>query len=116
VEFAERVPEDAVVAFVADHGTALSGQFRRPPDDWTVEEVRERMSAFFAMRAPPECLPAEPVVVQNVLRSLMACLGSDHTDELGLRMFPSSLYLVDGQRQIIELPTSTVDAVVGADS
>jgi hypothetical protein len=114
VALAGEIPEDAVVLFVADHGAALSGQSDRIPGEWTERDIHERMSAFFALRAPAECQPPAPVIVQNVLRAVMRCMGADDLPDLDPRLFPNSLGAEEGFRTMVELSRSEVADVIGS--
>jgi hypothetical protein len=114
VALADAIPEDAMVLFTADHGAALSGQSDRIPGEWTDRDIRERMSAFFALRAPSECQPPAPVIVQNALRAVMRCLGADDLPDLEPRLFPNSLGAEDGFRKMVELSRSEVAELLGS--
>lgn len=112
VELANAIPDDSVVIFVADHGAALSGQSEREPGDWTQRDLEERLSAFFAMRAPADCHPGEPVMIQNLFRGLMRCTGSTEMQDLAPRMFANSLHSEDGYRAMVEVSPARVRALV----
>ena len=111
LDIADAVSFDAVLIFTADHGSSLLGQGQIPPDDWSVAQLRERHSTFFAMRAEQRCQPGDPVVVQNLLRGVMRCLGSQDLPDLDLRLFPGSLFFDDEQVRMIELPDDLVAQV-----
>jgi hypothetical protein len=111
VALAGAIPEDAVVLFTSDHGSALSGQSGRFPEEWTDQDIRERMSAMFALRAPSECQPPAPVIVQNTLRAVMRCMGVENLPDLEPRLFPNSLYVEDGVRKMVELSRSEAEEV-----
>lgn len=100
--------------FTADDGAALLGQSERIPAEWTDGDIRERMSAFFGMRAPAECQPPAPAIVHNTLRALLRCLGADNLPDLEPRLFPNSLGAEDGFRTMVELSGSEVAEVLGS--
>ena len=114
-DLVEGVPNDAIVIVTADHGSELAGQVTRDPSTWTTVELRERMSVFLAMRGPSDCLPHEPVVITNVLRSVLRCLGDDDLPDLEQRMFASSFArLPDGSDPMLEVDPVTVSTLTGA--
>ena len=65
-------PSTAVV-ITADHGTSVSGQVRKPPEDWTNSDVAERFGILLAYRMPEQC--PEPVAATNidVMRAVLGC-------------------------------------------
>jgi hypothetical protein len=111
---ADEVPDEAIVLFTADHGTATLGQSAKPPHQWGPVEIRERLSTFFAMRAAEDCQPREPVVVQNLLRGVMRCIGAPGLSDLDLRMFPSSLPPQKEPLGMIDLSDKEIQEVLSA--
>lgn len=113
LRIADAVPTDAIILFTADHGSALSGQFASAPANWSVPAIRERLSTFFAMRGPEDCQPRDPILVQNLLRGLMRCLGSDELPDLEPRMFLSNVSFDDADRSLLhEVPSSVVSEIL----
>jgi hypothetical protein len=115
LRIADAVPSDAIVLFTADHGSAFSRQFASDPPSWSVPAIRERLSTFFAMRGPEACQPAEPIVVQNLLRGVMRCMGSDGLPDLEPRMFLSNVFVDEtGRTPLTEVPPHVVSEVIGS--
>lgn len=115
VRIADAIPPDAILIFTADHGSPLLGQGSISPDQWSVAQLRERHSTFFAMRADDRCQPADPVVVQNLLRGVMRCMGASNLPDLDLRLFPSSLFMEDGRLRMISLSDEQTAEVIETD-
>ena len=90
VEFVDRMGVgDAVVAIVADHGSASSGQLMKPPDSWTEAQILERLATFSAIRLPRSCPenPPDDLVIVNVLRVVLRCTVRADLPDLAKRFF-----------------------------
>ena len=86
-ELVDRVRDEDVVIFVADHGTDRRGQLFIDPDSWTEEELTERMSVFVAVRTPTPCPLDDDVHLPNVMRRVLSCLGSVTIPEVNKQSF-----------------------------
>jgi hypothetical protein len=105
---------DAVVVITSDHGVELAGQLTRDVSTWTHDDVAQRLGTLFAMRAPDACLPASPVIVPNLLRGVMRCMGADGLADLSPRMFLSGPGRDDqGRTVMIELASRELDSLLG---
>jgi hypothetical protein len=103
-----RIPENAIVVVVADHGTDTRGQLGTNPDQWGEAGLRERMNPLLAVRSG-SCSIGDSVVLPNVLRRVLSCLLVEPIPDLPNRMFVYAPLTEGGvPLPIEELPPDTV--------
>ena len=95
IELADVIDSDAVVVFVADHGTARYRQLNIPPEAWEYLHFVERLNVFVSVRIADGCEIGEVVIVPNLLRRVLTCYSDDVVSDIQTRMFISPLFEVD---------------------
>jgi len=110
----DSLPSDVVVILTGDHGTDSRNQLSIHPDSWTVDMMRERLNAMFALRGPEECQPPEPVFIANVFVHLLECLSGETVPSLPQRMYIYGAAEFGGAPSpIIEVDPSTIRQIIG---
>jgi hypothetical protein len=106
LDFVASIPEDDVIVFASDHGTDSRLQLLRDPAVWSYEDLLERLNVFVAWRLPSGCSDTDPLVVPNVMRVVLSCMGKQPLPHLEPRMFALVIRWAD--LPVRELDASTV--------
>ena len=110
VSFADSISSSAVIVFVADHGTDMRNQLGRHPEDWHLEDSRERFNVLLSVRAPG-CTLGDAMILPNVFRRIPSCLADDNVDDLEPEMFAYASVKIDGELS----PVIKVDDLIVAE-
>jgi hypothetical protein len=111
-EFLDLVSPESTVIVMGDHGPESQGQTFTHPLAWSDQQITERLNPYLAVRVAKPCDLATPIVLPNVLRTVVGCLTG--TVEPAL---PNRLFLVvelDAPAQIYELPQQRVTNLLAA--
>lgn len=100
LEIADVTGPDDVVVIVGDHGTDRRHQLSIV--GWDEEAIAERMNVLAAYRAD-DCVIGDPILLPNIFRRLLSCLGDREIPDLEARMWTN---------RMIEVGPSTVDALL----
>lgn len=114
VQVADLVGPEALLIVVSDHGSELRSQVSRDTLSWTEEDIAERMSVLFAIRGPEDCHPTEPIMIPNIFRAVMRCMGTDIADLPPRMMLASALEDEEGLPYLAELDSGRVMDLIGA--
>ena len=72
-----RTDPDGLIILQSDHGAAFRGQFKKPPNEWTDDDLHERFGALSAMRLPRPCraMAAEDLTLVDTFPLVESCLS-----------------------------------------
>ena len=98
LDIVDMVQPDDVLVFVGDHGTDRRDQQTVPGEMWDEEAIVERMNVFTAVRVPGLCGVGDSVMLPELMRIVLACLGSIDHPEPSRRMFLNEMVELDSQR------------------
>lgn len=74
----DRIPADAAVVIVSDHGPDSIGEQLKLIADWTPADITERLGTLAALRLPRACPVPADLVAPNLMRVTLNCLlGGD---------------------------------------
>jgi hypothetical protein len=111
---AKGVSGDSIMLIAGDHGSDSHHQLAIHPDDWSEDATRERLNIMFAYRGLGECKVEEPVLLTNVMRDVLECLGESTIENRKPRMFRYAVVSFDGEPSpIVELSSEEVDRLLG---
>ncbi len=106
VELANLVQPDDIVIFVGDHGTDRRDQQNQLGASWDTAAIVERMNVFAAIRAGSDCTVGDEMMLPELMKRVLSCVGSVSHPEPDRRMFLTGVF---------ELDRATVYGLVGAD-
>lgn len=110
---AKDVSDNTVMLIVGDHGSDLHHQLAIHPDDWSDDATRERLNVMFAYKGLHGCQVEEPVLLTNVFRDVLECLGESSIEPLESRMFRYAGVSFDGEPSpIVELSPGEVNKLL----
>lgn len=109
---AELVGPETLLIFVSDHGSELRSQVSRDPRTWTDADIAERMSTFFAIRGPEACHPTGPVMVPNIFRAVMRCMGTEIPDLPPRMMLVSVTENENGVPYLVEVEEDALKSLI----
>ena len=110
----KRVSDESIVLIAGDHGTDSHHQLAIHPNDWSQDATRERLNVMFAYRGLDGCSVGEPVLLTNVLRDVLGCLGTSRIPNQEPRMFRYSALSFDGKPSpVVELSPAEVGELLG---
>lgn len=103
------VHPESLLFLIGDHGSDRHDQMVTDQREWSVKATYERFNVMFAMRGREQCRPSEPVVLVNVFRAVLECLGGQAVPEVPPRMFKySALADKDGPLPVVEVEPNLV--------
>jgi hypothetical protein len=73
LDFVDRLGDDSIVVFAADHGPDSGGQLLKSPIDWSDEDIAERMGVFAATRLPCESNAPSEITLADLLKPVLEC-------------------------------------------
>jgi len=116
VEFAVATDPNDVVVVISDHGSDSRDQLLRPGSQWTLDDIYERLSVLMAVRTPSDCDLGDTVVIPDLMRAVLACLGhgAAPTPPIEPRMFSGTLRLDGEPNHLEELEPGEVDSILSA--
>jgi hypothetical protein len=71
-----KIPKNAVLIVLGDHGSDSTGQLSADNRDWAPVDLIERMNVHLSMRMPGDCDVPDPIVLPQVLQVLSWCLAN----------------------------------------
>ena len=98
LDIVDMVQPDDVLVFVGDHGTDRRDQQTVPGEMWDEEAVVERMNVFTAARVPGLCRVGDSLMLPELMRTVLACLGSIEHPEPARRMFLNEMFELDSEQ------------------
>ena len=115
IELSDQLDDDALVIFVADHGSDRRNQLVREPSSWTVADLIERYNVFLAVRDASGCSVGSPVIIPNIFRRLLSCMSDQTLPDLEPRMMKYAAISFDGEASpIVEVERDDVLALLGS--
>ena len=82
------IPRDAIVVIFGDHGPDFPGLKTMAPQDWTNEQILNRMAPFVAVRLSDDCTyPPPDASLINISRYVSACALGEEPQPLPNRSF-----------------------------
>jgi len=85
-DWIEELSADSVVILIGDHGPDSRGQLLRAPDEWSEQDIDERMNVLLAARLPAHC-PQTGLSGPNLFRIVFNCLFDAGYELLPRRQF-----------------------------
>jgi len=115
IELSDQLDDDALVIFVADHGSDRRNQLVREPSSWTAADLIERYNVFLAVRDASGCSVGSPVIIPNIFRRLLSCMSDQTLPDLEPRMMKYAAISFDGEASpIVEVERDDVLALLGS--
>lgn len=106
-DLASKIDPDDVIVVVGDHGSDSANQSQTWPDSWSEAATVERMNVLLAVRSSGSCFDAEPVVIPEVMASVLSCLDPDYQAILEQRLFRGRI-LLNGEMEFAKMDGAEV--------
>jgi hypothetical protein len=115
IDLTDRLDQDAIVIFVADHGSDQRSQLVRQPSSWTERDLVERYNVFLAVRDASGCSVGSPVIIPNIFRRMLSCMSDQTLPDLEPRMMKYAAIQFDGEPSpIVEVDPDDVSSLLGS--
>jgi hypothetical protein len=100
-------PRDAVVVIQADHGSNFLRPTATSVDEWSDEQIEDRLAVLSAVRLPEDCrdMVDDRFAGVNTFRVVLACLSGEEPDLLPDR-YMLARYRGENEVREIELPSA----------
>jgi hypothetical protein len=69
----DAVDDDTAVLLTADHGSGISNQVGRPPDEWSDAGIAERFSVFLSHKIPAPCESPDLADPMSAMAAIVGC-------------------------------------------